>query len=158
MGMQLTFRTMGEAEAKAICQWRYEGIYAVYNLPPWPEAVQRHDGITDASTRAAEFYAIYHQEELAAWYRLRRQGNIGVLGLGTRPDLCCQGKGRVIVNSICEHVSACTDICEIKLEVRTMNQRAIRCYQQCGFTIIGEPYQKQLPHGKDTFIAMHRKL
>lgn len=155
--MQLMFRTMGEEEAKAICQWRYDGIYAVYNLPSWPEAVQQHYGITDAQTRAAEFFAIHFQEELVAWYRLRRRGRTGLLGLGTRPDWCGQGKGREIVNGIWEHISTYTDICEIMLEVRTMNQRAIRCYQQCGFTIQGEPYRQQAPQGQDTFVAMYRR-
>lgn len=158
MGTQLTFRSMGEEDAKVICQWRYEGTYAVYNLPLWADAMQRHYAITDARTRETEFFAIYRREELAAWYRLRKQGRTGVLSLGMRPDLCGQGKGREVVRSILEHISSCADICEITLEVRTMNQRAVRCYRQCGFTVSGEPYWRQAPQGQDTFVAMHRRL
>ena len=38
---EYTIRTLTEDDAKEICLWKYDGEYAVYNMPKWEECLAK---------------------------------------------------------------------------------------------------------------------
>lgn len=58
----LSYHKTTEHEKYQICQWKYQGNYAVYNLPPYDKMKREKRGmaftqITDAGE--GEFYRMY---------------------------------------------------------------------------------------------------
>lgn len=46
-----------KCDALTVCAWRYEGEYAVYNIPGWDTVVSQRWGIADKRLRRREFYS-----------------------------------------------------------------------------------------------------
>ncbi|MDD6215160.1 MAG: hypothetical protein PUB28_00160 [Roseburia sp.] len=44
-----------EADAKELCDWKYQGEYAVYNYPGWEECLDKGIGFTDENIRKRNF-------------------------------------------------------------------------------------------------------
>ena len=41
----LTYRPLTEADKREICDWKYEGDYALYNLPSYEEMQEQQMGL-----------------------------------------------------------------------------------------------------------------
>ena len=52
---EYTVRTLTEDDAKEICLWKYDGEYAVYNMPKWEECLAKNFGIADEEGRQKNF-------------------------------------------------------------------------------------------------------
>jgi len=143
-----------EEDAYAVCAWRYEGEYAVYNFPEWDNAVAQQWAITDADKRRLEFYSLRNDaEELIGFFRLQQQESCILISLGLAPEYCGKGLGKAAIALILDEARRRSPGMRSELEVRTFNARAIRCYEKCGFAAI-DTYHKKTPVGSDTFIRM----
>ena len=63
------------------------------------------------------------------------------LGVGMKPELCGQGRGRMLMALALAKILETRGCTTVNLAVRTFNTRAVRCYERAGFTIIDTRYE-----------------
>ena len=71
-----------------------------------------------------------------------------------RPDLCGRGFGWQMTQAACELSGKLFPGKSLYLEVRTWNERAVRCYEKAGFRIAGEPIHQVTLAGDGVFYHM----
>ena len=59
------------------------------------------------------------------------------LGVGMKPELCGQGRGRMLMALALAKILETRSCTTVKLAVRTFNTRAVRCYERAGFRLEG---------------------
>lgn len=152
-GYPLLMTPLTENDARCICTWHYPVPYDVYDYSDWDTVAAHGWDISIPEKRSAEYVGFRNREGLAAFGRLSLAHPYILIGIGLRPDLCGQGLGERIMAKLIalvlkrfpHHIPA--------LEVRTFNQRAIRCYESCGFRRVKE-YQRDTLSGRDSFFFM----
>jgi RimJ/RimL family protein N-acetyltransferase len=152
--MELHIAPLTEADARAVCAWRYEGEYAVYNVPDWDTVVAQRWGIADEAIRRREFCSLRDENgALIGFFRLHEQESCVLLSLGLAPQYCGKGLGQSAMALVLQEARRKAPGRRAELEVRAFNARAITCYEKCGFAVV-DTYDKETPVGGDTFILM----
>ena len=140
--------------AEDICQWIYEPPYNIYGWQPWE---QMHDlGIEfgDPELRSQQYVSVVNDHKaLCGFAQLFPMEGVVRLGIGMNPDLCGQGLGKSFVNAVVDLALKRYPDWEVDLEVLTWNQRAIKTYRKCGFTIT-DTYERRTPTGDKPFYCM----
>lgn len=85
---EYTVRTLTEDDAKEICLWKYEGEYAVYNMPKWEECLAKNYGIADEERRQKNYRAVCIGNELFGFINIMKRADRVELGLGMKPEFC----------------------------------------------------------------------
>ncbi|GKX67289.1 GNAT family N-acetyltransferase [Inconstantimicrobium mannanitabidum] len=151
--MNFKLAALSEVYAKQICDWKYEGEYAVYNYPEWNIILKQKWGITQEEKRNKEFIAVLDKcGDLCGYIRFVDNHDFVTVGLGLKPSLCGLGFGYVFMQLIkneCEK----REYQKIILEVRSFNKRAIKCYKQAGFKDV-DVYNKNTLTGECEFVKM----
>lgn len=153
---RLDMQPMTDAHKRAICGWRYPGEYAVYNLPPYEEMAGGRAGFLNPD-REKNFYSFTLHGKLVGYVNILEESRETFIGIGVHPDHCNQGLGRRILEAAVDFAHSHYPGKTPYLEVRTWNERAIRCYQRAGFTIVTEPYAKNTLSGSGMFYKMSYK-
>lgn len=155
MAVEYTFTPMTQADAKELCAWRYDGAYSVYDFIPYEDAARQGWSIADAAVLARCFVSAKNaQGKLCGFFRLEVQPDGAVeIGLGLAPDICGKGNGAAFVRSLTTYAQQKHPQKPLYMEVRPFNQRAVRCYEKCGYTATAQ-YTKQQPWGKIEYIRM----
>ena len=148
----LTRHPLTESHKQAICNWQYEGEYAVYDLPSYENMQKARSGFTNPE-RADSYLGWSENGELIAYTHFSEKSDGTYLGIGVRPDLCGQGYGRKITQAAAKLAEERHPGKPVCLEVRTWNARAIRCYERAGFRIVTAPYRIA---GRGMFYKMTR--
>jgi len=149
-------RPLTEDDKKEICEWRYEGEYAIYNLPSFEELRETKRGFCSPD-REMNYRAFISGGVLVGFTNIMEKGDEVFIGIGVRPDCCGKHFGREILGEACRAAKKRFPDKTLCLEVRIWNERAVRCYQNAGFVFDGEPYEKTTPAGKGVFVRMIRK-
>ena len=140
--MKLMTHALTEDQAKVIASWRYEGKYALYNLPTWDEMKAQNYALCDAVKRQRFLGFSQEEGELIGFINLLCEEDHVFFCMGVHPDYCNQGFGRdIIAYAIKESQKRHANL-PLLLEVRTWNERAIRCYQSQNFKIIEKKKQE----------------
>lgn len=150
---KFSVREFSESNAVELCQWFYEKPYDIYNCPDWESVKNQNWGMSNADIRDKEFSAVYRENEFIGFFRLVNQSDFVMIGLGLRPDYCGRGYGEYLLRLVKKHASRQYKNLSLRLEVRTFNIRAIKCYQKLGFAEIAQ-YVKQTPSGSGNFVLM----
>lgn len=79
-----------------------------------------------------------------------------MLGLGIRPDCCGKGLGKMIMGYLTKEAIKRYPDNAPSLEVRTFNERAIKCYIHCGYAV-RTAYHRSTLEGDDRFYFMTLK-
>lgn len=153
---QLTYRLLTEADKKRICSWHYEGDYALYNLSSCEEMKAKQQGFFRPD-RAKNYYGFLEGELLLGYVNILEEEREVFIGIGVNPAHCGQHYGRRILEEAYTLSKSLYPGKPLYLEVRSWNQRAIRCYEHAGFCIDGEPYELTTPIGRGTFYRMVRE-
>lgn len=134
--MKLIKDVLTKKQAKEIANWKYDGEYEVYNLPTWDELVK--SGCSLCDDRRIESFKGYVDENgcLVGFTNLLDEGDEVFFGIGLNPSMCGKGIGKIITNMAIEESKMRFKGKDIKLEVRTWNDRAVNCYKSQGFEII----------------------
>ena len=152
--MKLKLVEFTEPYAKEIFNWKYEDEYSIYNYPEWNEAFNEKWAITIEEKRKKEFFAIVDDyNNLCGYIRLQDKDRYVLVGVGLKPSLCGQKLGKIIMEMLKQQCEALYLSKEIMLEVRSFNERAIKCYKKAGFKV-KEVYRKRTPIGYGEFIKM----
>lgn len=147
----LTYHKTTEEEKRLICEWKYEGDYAIYNSLPYEEQLEKQRGFANPKNN---FYSFYDGAMLIGYVNIVEEEFEVFFGAGVRPDCCNQGFGQEMSRVAREISRQQHPGKPVYLEVRTWNHRAVRCYEKAGFRIVGEPIVQTTPLGKGTFYRM----
>ncbi|MGL5330477.1 MAG: GNAT family N-acetyltransferase [Peptostreptococcaceae bacterium] len=152
--MELKLVELKEQHAKEICSWKYEDEYSIYNYPEWNKVSSEKWAITIEEKRKKEFFAIIdNYNHLCGYIRLQDKDKYVLVGVGLKPSLCGQNIGNRIMYMLKQQCRKLYPSKEIMLEVRSFNDRAIKCYKKAGFNI-AEVYKKTTSIGYGEFIKM----
>jgi ribosomal protein S18 acetylase RimI-like enzyme len=152
MGLRLEDFT--ENRAKEICNWKYNDDYSIYNYPEWEKILNEKWGITVEDKRKNEFNAVVDDcNNLCGYIRLVDKNEFVLIGIGLKPSLCGQGLGNIIMEIVKQQCKKKYASKRIILEVRSFNDRAIKCYKKAGFNIV-DTFIKDSPMGCGEFVKM----
>ena len=130
-----------EQEAKEICHWRYDGEYAIYNLPKWDECVKQGWALTSEEKRKGAYFSVNRDGEFLGYFHIMDRGNYVELGVGIKPKLCGNHNGNNLMNLALAKIEHLYGHILVKLTVRPFNKRAIKCYENVGFVITDTYYE-----------------
>lgn len=147
----LKYHPMTEREKQIVCDWKYEGAYAIYNLPPYEEQLRARRGFANPVN---SFYSFYDGEELIGYINLVDEEKEVFFGIGVAPEKCSQGYGQQMTKMACELSQRLYPGKPIYLEVRTWNHRAVSCYEKAGFRIASEAFSQETSAGEGRFYRM----
>lgn len=142
-----------EDYTKEICKWKYEDEYAVYNLSDYEIVLKNGWDLAIEEKRNAEFVGIVYNDELIAYGRIAVNYDKCIIGVGLKPIFCGKGYGKDVMKLLINECRRRFPEKPITLEVRTFNERAIKCYLDVGFEI-KDKYTKDTFNGEDEFYYM----
>ncbi|WP_310830906.1 GNAT family N-acetyltransferase [Paenibacillus pedocola] len=145
---------MEPSHAENICEWIYKPPYNIYGWMPWEQMQALGIEFGDPVLRSQQYVSVVNEQgDLCGFAQLFPMEGVVRLGIGMRPDLCGRGMGHLFMGAIVQAALKRYPEREIDLEVLTWNQRAIRTYQKCGFTIT-DTYERRTPSGDRPFYCM----
>lgn len=151
---ELKLERLTEEQAKEICDWEYEGDYAVYNYPSWNIVKKCSWGISDETKRVKEFMSLKGENDtLFGYIRMMENDEYVIIGIGLKPICCGKGLGSTAMELLKKECFNRYKDKKIILQVRSFNTRAIKCYEKSGFKRI-DILIGNTPTGKDEFIKM----
>lgn len=134
--MACTIKPMSHEDALLVTEWRYEPPYDFYNLQNDEQDLLE---ILDPEQRDGHYYSVYQEDEFIGLYEFHVDESICTMGLGLKPELTGHGYGQVFVETGIEFIlKEHPEISTIELAVISFNDRAVKVYERCGFTITGE--------------------
>jgi ribosomal-protein-alanine N-acetyltransferase len=137
-------------DARAVARWRYDGIYAFYNVGFVSLLVVM---LTQQALRlfgSAFYFSVLEADgALAGIFSFVRHSDTLEVGLGMRPDRTGHGEGLAFVLAGLEFARQRFNPRGFRLNVVTFNERARKVYQRAGFTPVrtftrwtnGRPYE-----------------
>lgn len=140
-----------EEEKILITEWKYEGEYSVYNAEPYEEQKKKGFGFANPQNH---FYSFYDEKKLIGFINLYEEKTEVFFGIGVKPEECGKGYGSQMTETACKISRRLFPGKPLYLEVRTWNQRAVRCYEKAGFHIVGEPIRQTTSAGEGVFYHM----
>ena len=143
-----------EEEKILIKEWKYEGEYSVYNAEPYEEQKKKGFGFANPQNH---FYSFYDEKKLIGFINLYEEKTEVFFGIGVKPEECGKGYGSQMTETACKISRRLFPGKPLYLEVRTWNQRAVRCYEKAGFHIAGEPIRQTTSAGEGVFYHMIRE-
>lgn len=150
----LEYHKMTEEEKYCIARWEYPGEYAIYNSLSYEEQKKRGFGFANPENH---LYSFYDGKELVGFINLNGEDPEVFFGIGANPDCCGKGYGQQMTRMAWEISQTLFHGKPMYLEVRTWNQRAIRCYEKAGFHVVGEPIKQTTSIGEGMFYHMVRQ-
>ena len=150
---KLVYRNLTEEAKRQICEWKYDGEYALYNLPTYEEMRVQQIGFMDAETEN-NYYGFWDGNVLVGFINILEEKTEVFIGIGVNPDLCGKHYGQQILLIAYEISKRLYPNKPLYLEVRTWNTRAVKCYEKAGFRIDGQAYELTTGIGTGTFYRM----
>ncbi|WAG69539.1 GNAT family N-acetyltransferase [Clostridium sp. CF011] len=152
--MNFKLENLTEDYAKQICNWKYEGKYSIYNFPEWDVILRQNWGIAIESKRQNEFGSVINEfGSLCGYIRFINNNDYVLIGVGLKPSLCGQGFGDNFMELLKNECKSRYGNKKIILEVRSFNERAIKCYNKAGFKTV-DTYSKDTLIGYGEFVKM----
>lgn len=152
---KLVYSGLTEDDKREICSWNYDGKYAIYNLPSYEGMQERKSGFLNPE-REKNFLGFREDGMLVGFVNILEERTEVFIGIGVKPDCCGKHYGHRILEQTCRISKEKYPEKPLYLEVRTWNLRAVRCYQNAGFRIDGEPFQQNTGIGTGEFYRMVR--
>lgn len=147
----LEYHKTTEEEKHIISEWKYDGKYAVYNNISYKEQIEKKRGFANPKNN---FYSFCDGAKIIGYINLIEEETEVFFGIGVNPDYCNQGYGTQICKTACNISHQLYPEKPVCLEVRIWNIRAVKCYKNAGFRIIGKPITKRTPNGEGAFYRM----
>lgn len=129
-------KNMNDEILREIISWRYEDKYSEYNMESYDMLKSRGSSITKAEN-SNNYLCYFKNGELIGYTNttLKKNGDL-FLGIGLAPKYCGNGLGcNILKNSIAVAKERYPNS-KITLQVRSWNERAIKCYEKAGFKFI----------------------
>lgn len=131
--MKITdIKPMNVEATKQICSWRYEPPYDVYDYLSYEAALDEQAAITKTEN-ADNYLCFWNDVTLVAYTSIIPKGENLYIGIGVAPQFCDQGMGEIYLSHTIIECKRRYPDKEIWVQVRSWNERAIKCYLKCGF-------------------------
>lgn len=131
-----------EELAKEITTWTYKGDYDIYNLPSWDEVVKKQISLCKKEKRENFIGYLNSENNLIGFVNLLDEGESVFFGIGVKPEYCGIGIGKQIMRMALDECKKKYPRKPIVLEVRSWNERAVKCYESQGFKIVDSKQQE----------------
>ena len=99
-------------------------------------------------------FAFYEGSELVGFTNLYEEDVEVFFGIGVNPVYCGKGYGQKMTKKTIELSHELFPNKSLYLEVRTWNERAVKCYEKAGFRITGDPIVRPTHIGEGVFYHM----
>ncbi|MBN4909371.1 GNAT family N-acetyltransferase [Mammaliicoccus sciuri] len=150
-----TITKMNQDEAEEIANsWKYPEPYSFYNLT---EDIEDYNEILDPTKRGDNFFTVQKDNTLIGYFCIELTNNSVSLGLGMKPNLTGNGKGKEFLEYIINFIRSKYNINKITLAVVDFNKRAFKVYRKSGFVVTGES-KNPTNGGIYNFINMEKYL
>lgn len=143
--------------AREIVDWKYEGEYAVYNMPAWEECEKLNWSLVSEEKRHNQYYAVRKNGEFLGFFHIMERDELVELGVGIKPELCGQHNGEMLMELAMAKIEEKYHSMMVQLKVRPFNARAIKCYENVGFKTIGSYYEDDFVTPGEMLI-MHKQI
>lgn len=156
--MQLTFRPLQWYDVDSIITWRYDGLYARYNLfalhlLPYIRlrALLKWMG--------RECYAVEDEQRfLVGYFMFRKLAHRKIeIGLGMRPDLTGRGYGLSFVEAGLAFGKQRYGAKRFRLFVADFNLRAMKVYTRAGFQMV-RPVTREFAQGLTIYKGLYHEM
>lgn len=137
--MPYFFSPLTETEAREICSWRYEGSYAIYNIP----SDELEESVQWMLEPAHHYHAIRDRHKmLIGFCSFGPDGQVPGghyepdaldIGAGMQPHLTGQGRGADFLQAILTFGYQTFGYQPFRATIAAWNQRALRMATQAGF-------------------------
>ena len=145
-GERITIRPLTREDLRVMSEWpRFQD--PLYRLFDWPKRSETSDDLWFYQLmrdKARVYYAVDNEvHELIGRISLREiDGQRSArLGIGLGPDYVDQGYGTEALQVFLEHFFNDLGFERMVLDVAAVNQRALRCYERCGFRSVASHQQ-----------------
>ena len=142
-----------DEDKKVICLWKYDGKYSIYNLPSYESLKQSKSGFMNPE-KEKNYHVFKSNDNIISYINLSERETEVFIGIGVNPSFLNMGFGTQILLESCILSKELYPEKPLCLEVRTWNERAIRCYEKAGFVIDGEAYKQETLIGVGYFYRM----
>lgn len=144
---------------KEIVTWKYDGEYSEYNIDSYQELKKRGASILNPSNVKNYLCYINEKNELVGYTNMCKKSNGEVfLGIGLAPKYCGMGLGSEILKKSVKVLMENHPNSIIKLQVRSWNERAIKCYEKSGFKYIKKEKMKDHNGIETEFVFMELEI
>ncbi len=141
--MAYRVRPLTDDDCRRIAQWRYPGPWAVYDAPGAPDPADGYYAVAADNDELVGFACFGAEARIPG---LEERSTLLDIGVGMRPDLVGQGRGRPFGEVVLEYAGQYTDRRRFRAAVQSWNARSIRLLESLGFTRTGTldvPEQQQ---------------
>ena len=136
ISVKYVITNMNDDIVKQIISWRYEGIYSEYNMDSYEELKARGSSILKPE-KSKNYLCYFKEDELVGYTNITKKTNGDLfLGIGLAPKYCGKGLGNSILENSIKDAKERYPGSKIKLQVRSWNERARKCYEKAGFKFI----------------------
>lgn len=150
-------KEVSDEMAREIVGWKYDGDYAIYNMPAWEECEKLNWSIVSAQKRHNQYYAVCKAGEFLGFFHIMERDEMVELGVGIKPELCGQHNGGMLMELALAKIEEKYSSMMVQLKVRPFNTRAIKCYENVGFKTIGSYYEDEFVTPGEMLI-MHKMI
>jgi diamine N-acetyltransferase len=145
-GPRVTIRPLERGDLDVMSTWATFDD-PLYRLFDWPRRAFLENGFWFAELMRDEtrvYYAVENEDNvLIGRISLRqiRGRESARLGIGFGTDFCGQGYGTEALLTFLRYYFLDLGFRKMVLDVSAINQRAVRCYERCGFERVGTHYE-----------------
>lgn len=153
--MNYHFKTMNQDEVEKVISWKYEGIYAFYDMEADMEDLRE---FRDVAAENQKYWSVYEKELLVGFFSYNEQELDQVeIGLGMNPKMVGQGYGLSFLKTGIQKAIDLYQPSSLSMSVAEFNKRAIKVYQKAGF-IKKTTFVQRTNGGMYPFVSMIKEL
>ncbi len=146
---------MNQNEVEKVISWKYEGVYAFYDMEADMEDLRE---FREFAAQNKNYWSVYEKEMLVGFFSYHDQElNEVEIGLGMNPEWVGQGYGLSFLKAGIEKAIDLYHPNSLSMSVAEFNKRAIKVYQKAGF-IKKNTFFQCTNGGMYPFVSMIKKM
>ncbi|QNR07890.1 GNAT family N-acetyltransferase [Macrococcoides canis] len=151
----IKIQKLSQCHAEEIAnEWKYEGIYKFYDATEDEEDYQE---LISQELRGERYFEVLSEGQLIGFFVVNDSiPKVVDYGLGMKPELTGHGNGKIFIKKTIQYILENYDVEKITLSVALFNNRAIKCYEKCGF-IKEKEFTMETNGSLYRFVKMYRK-
>lgn len=150
--LKFDFARMNQEQAESIAAWHYAPPYSFY------DAAANEEDLTELlNERHNRYYTAFVDQAIVGFFHYETKGTGMEINLGLHPDRCSHGWGCDFLHSIEAFLLDRFHPQFFQLSVAAFNQRAIKVYRRCGYTITAS-YRQAASGSRYEFYRMKKQV
>jgi [ribosomal protein S18]-alanine N-acetyltransferase len=132
--MTYELRPLTAEQGEEMAQWRYPGPWAIYDVTGPLDPAEGFWSVLDGSGDVVGYACFGFEARVPG---LEERPGVLDVGVGMRPDLTGQGRGREFAEAVLAHGHAVSGIARLRAVVQDWNARSRRLLSGLGFVETG---------------------